>query len=552
MRMKNDSSAQGRAKALSGPSLAKLLLGTREAFLYTLKLAQLSQDYLRQSGHIIDEYAHFCEGADPAHPWQLRQEYLSARAALRSERPFTASYLKERGKQLRHFLRWYRRQLAAGQVSLGELSPRQLRAYWRTQRRALPYRRRRLSTHLETLLGWLQQRPAAVHSSGLDTLVGEYLQEHRRVRRGRGYGLVLSHRAQIVTRRHLIWLKQQGHLPAATAVVEASRPGARGVEHSAQALLEHFVARVDRKLPEGLRRPLTDYLQQLVCARKLARKSIEAILRTNLTLCRQLASAGHDGFARLGAAQLDQVVCSRLSASCKPEDLLRRRQQIQAEHSRLRGFLGYLYRQGLLGRDLSQVLISPPCYRASRPPKVLSESQVRTLLEAVERNDVRGRRTCAILRLMTTYGLRPVDVAWLGLDDLHWREGQMALVQKKTGRVLTLPLLPEVAAALSDYLRQDRLPGLPHRRVFVSLNWPHRPLLPRTVSETVVQALQEAGLHWARAHHLRATVATHLLRQGEALSTIQEVLGHCTAETTQRYAVTDVVLLREVLEESER
>jgi site-specific recombinase XerD len=47
-------------------------------------------------------------------------------------------------------------------------------------------------------------------------------------------------------------------------------------------------------------------------------------------------------------------------------------------------------------------------------------------------------------------------------------------------------------------------------------------------------------------------VATHLLRQGEALSSIQEVLGHRTAETTQRYAVTDVVLLRQVLEESER
>jgi site-specific recombinase XerC len=44
----------------------------------------------------------------------------------------------------------------------------------------------------------------------------------------------------------------------------------------------------------------------------------------------------------------------------------------------------------------------------------------------------------------------------------------------------------------------------------------------------------------------------HLLRQGEALSTIQEVLGHCTAETTQRYVVTDVVLLRQVLEESKR
>jgi len=452
---------------------------------------------------------------------------------------------------LRYFLRWYQQQLTAQKAVLGELSPGQLRAYWRSQRRALPYRRRMLASHLEPLLSWLRQRPEAAQSSELNALVDEYLEQHRRVRRGRGYRMVLTHRAQIVTRRHLIWLEQQGHLPAATAVV-VSRRGGSGVEDSPQALLKHFVAKVGRQLPDGLRQPLLDYLQRLVYERGLVKSSLESILRTNLTLCRQLAGAGEEGFARLRAAQLDQAVWSRLTATRESQDLLRRRRQIQAEHSRLRGFLRYLHCQGLLERDLSQVLISPPCYRASKPPTVLSEPQVGALLESVNRNDPRGRRTYAILRLMTTCGLRPVDVAWLGLDDLDWRERQVVLVQKKTDRVLTLPLLAEVAAALSDYLRQDRLPGLPHRRVFVSLNWPHRPLLPRTVSETVAQALHEAGLGWARAKHLRATVATHLLRQGEALSTIQEVLGHCTAETTQHYAVTDVVLLREVLEESER
>ena len=117
---------------------------------------------------------------------------------------------------------------------------------------------------------------------------------------------------------------------------------------------------------------------------------------------------------------------------------------------------------------------------------------------------------------------------------------------------LTLPLLPEVGAALWDYLRQDRTPGIQHRRVFVTLAWPHRPLRSAAVSVPVTEALHKAGLHGARPKDLRATVATHLLRQGEALSSIQEVLGHRTAETTQRYALTDVVLLRQLLEESER
>ena len=124
-------------------------------------------------------------------------------------------------------------------------------------------------------------------------------------------------------------------------------------------------------------------------------------------------------------------------------------------------------------------------------------------------------------------------------------------MQEKTGSVLTLPLLPEVVAALADYLQQDRLVGLPHRRVFVALRWPHRPLRPDHVSVLVSRELRAAGLNGACPRHLRSTVATHLLRQGEALSTIQEVLGHRSAETTQRYAWADVELLRRVIEESE-
>jgi integrase/recombinase XerD len=244
------------------------------------------------------------------------------------------------------------------------------------------------------------------------------------------------------------------------------------------------------------------------------------------------------------------VVSALISAP--HDDLLRRRQQVQELNSFLRGFLRFLRRRDLVSQNLVSALISPPCYRASTPPTVLSEKQMQTLIESVDRGDSWGRRCYAMLLLLTTYGLRPIDVSRLQLDSLHWREERVALVQNKTGCALTLPLLPEVAAALYEYLRQDRVPGLSHRQVFVSLNWPHGPLTSGTVSKVVAKALSKAGFCWARAKHLRASVATHLLRQGEALSTIQEVLGHRTVETTRRYAVTDLEILREVLEESQR
>jgi site-specific recombinase XerD len=551
MRMKSDSGADPYAWTISGKALAELLLATREAFMRVPPLAQLSSDYQKQARYIIEEYAHFCEAQEAAHPWLLRQSYLAHRAALRSERPYSASFVEGYGCQLRHFLRWYHRQLGAKKVSLGELSPAQLRAYWRTQPGARPYRHQVLSTHLRSLLTWLRRRPDAELSGELGVQLGDYFEQRHLALRGQGYGEVLSQRAELVTRRHLIWLERQSHLPAGTAVLDVDN-GLRSerIEESPQALLSYFVAKVDPGLAEGLRQPLLEYLAQLVHERGLVKGSIQASLRTNWALCRQLANEGQDCFLGLRAAQLDRLVGALLSAPC--EDLLCRRQQVQAHHSQLRGFLRYLHGRGLLHRDLGSVLLSPPCYGARKPPTVWSQEQVRSLLGSVSRDDARGRRCYAILLLTTTYGLRPVDVAQLRLDDLRWRQEQLALVQHKTGRMLTLPLLPEVVAGLYDYLRQDRVPGLVHRRVFVSLHWPHQPLRPTRISAIVVGAFREAGLGSGCARHLRATVATHLLRQGEPLSTIQEVLGHDAGETTQRYALVDVELLRQVLEESEQ
>lgn len=543
---------------MAGVHLGELLQKTRDAFLRALEPRKLSPDYLRQSRFIIDEFARFCQGEGDCRPWQLRQRYLASRAALRSEHPFSASYLEGHGRELGRFLRWYERRVAAGEVCLGELSAEQRSAYWSTQKGALPYRHRIVTKHLPGLLAFLSRRCEAEPSSSLVSLLDEYFEERRLQLRGEGYGFVLSHRARIVTRRHLIWLERQGHLPAGTAAAgnaaaawqEVGGMAAENGEGSPAALLRYFTARVDPGLPQGLRRPLLEYLEHLVYECGLVKSSIHTILRTNQALCHLLAEHGINSFGRLRVGQLDEVVSSLVSAP--PDDLLRRRQQVQQRNSELRGFLRALKRQGLLRQDLAAALISPPCYRVGAPTKVLSEKQMQTLLDSVDRAHVKGLRGHAIVLLITTYGLRPVDIARLRLEALHWREERIALVQSKTGRALALPLLPEVAEALWAYLRAHRVPGLAQRQVFLSLNWPHRPLRRQAISCLVKEALREAGIAWASAHHLRASVATHLLRQGEALSTIQDILGQRTADTTQRYAVTDPQLLRQVLEESER
>jgi len=542
---------------IEGPRLAELLRTTRETVLGTLAAKPRSKDYRRQSVFIIDEFAQFCEDQEKAHPWSLRGSYLAKRAELRRHHAFSASYLKHHGRQLRYFLRWYLECVRDGGARWGELATDQLATYWADQPAALPYRHRIVAMHLTPLLHWLKRRPSRRATDAIGKLVSGYLEQRRQQMRGNGYGLVLTHRARMVTRRHLLWLEQQGLLPAGAAAqgaiwrMDAARyeRGAEGGESASEALLGYVRAKMDRALPPGLRQPLLEYLEYLICDRALSQPSIESSLRTNLALCRKLAEVG-SSFSSLRVSQIDEVVSSLLRAPV--HDLLRRRQQVRGHHGRMRGLLRYLYRRGIVDRDLAPALISPPCYRASTPPSVLSEHQVQTLLDSVDRLRPQGRRRYAIVSLMTTYGLRPVDVCRLALDDVRWRDHRITLVQSKTGRALVLPLVPQVAAALKQYLSNDRPPGLASRQVFVSLLWPHHPLRSAAISADVAGALAGCGLRWACARYLRATVATHLLRQGEGLSTIQEMLGHRTAETTQRYAVTDLEMLRQVLEETER
>jgi site-specific recombinase XerD len=541
---------QKSPRTIAGARLAELLRATREAFLCAPEMQEHCAHYLRWSRIIIEAYARSCELDGDGHPWRLRRSYLARRDQRRSKQSFSASYLTNHGRELRRFLRWYYEHLAARELTMGELSPAQLHSYWATQPRALPYRQRILRIHLSGLLELLRHKPKVKPGGDLRPLLDHYFEQRRLAMRKKGYVAEVTRNAQIVTHRLLLWLEQQGHLPADTAA-DAGVTIPERDEGGREGLLRRYALKLSPELPKGLRQPLLDYLEQLVYEQELTRASIHGIWRPNLALCHRLAAAGHDSFAQLRTKLLDEVVLALLSAPCS--DLLGRRRQVQKLHSQFRGFLRFLHRRGLIARDLASTLISPPCYRASKPPNVLSEQQVRSLLESVDRRDADGRRCYAILLLITTYGLRPTDVSWLRLEDLHWRQQpRIALVQNKTGRALTLPLMPIVATALYDYLRHDRVSGSPHRQIFVSLDWPHRPVTSYTVSTVVTRALRRAGLSRGGARTLRASVATHLLRQGEALSAIQEVLGHRTVETTQRYAVMDVEILRQVLEEAER
>ncbi|HUE03113.1 MAG TPA: site-specific integrase [Bryobacteraceae bacterium] len=218
--------------------------------------------------------------------------------------------------------------------------------------------------------------------------------------------------------------------------------------------------------------------------------------------------------------------------------------------STLRVFFRWAAVQGWVADSLGDAVPRPRQYRHVSLPEVLSAAEVERILAAVDQSTALGRRDYAILLLAARYGLRPCDIRLLALDDIDWRAGRIDLRQLKTGRPLALPLLPDVAQALSAYVRDGR-PASSDRTIFLRHCAPFEPFAPENnLTANMRGALQRAGLGGRTGRRglylFRHTLATRLLAGGCPLKTIADVLGHASTDTTYGYTRVDLAGLRTV------
>jgi integrase/recombinase XerD len=211
----------------------------------------------------------------------------------------------------------------------------------------------------------------------------------------------------------------------------------------------------------------------------------------------------------------------------------------------LRSFLGYLYANGLIKRQLTAAVPAVARWRLAALPKALQPREVQALLAACDRRTRMGRRDFAVLTMLVRLGLRASELAGLRLDDIDWRAGSI-LIRGKGNQVEPLPCPQDVGEAVAAYLRRGRPASAADRSVFVRIRAPHRALSGIGVSGIVVAAARRAGLGEIRAHRLRHTVATQLLRAGSSLPEIGQLLRHRHISTTAIYAKVDRDALRSI------
>lgn len=237
------------------------------------------------------------------------------------------------------------------------------------------------------------------------------------------------------------------------------------------------------------------------------------------------------------------VVSAFITESGKAID----KRSVQSLCSILKTFFRYLYRVGLMTRDLSQVIESPRRYRFADLPRSIGWSEVEQMLEKVDRRTPVGKRDYAILLLLVTYGLRAREVAALSLDDIDWKRGRLHIRGRKAGHSTAYPLAATVGEAILDYVRLGR-PKTTERALFFRAFAPYSPVSGVAVSLRAKFYLRKSGVNVPRpgSHTLRHTCVQRLVDSGFSLKTIGDFVGHRTPDATKIYAKVNIEALREV------
>jgi len=200
----------------------------------------------------------------------------------------------------------------------------------------------------------------------------------------------------------------------------------------------------------------------------------------------------------------------------------------------LRTFFRYLCREGILERNPARALLSPRMER--KIPTHLEESEVATLIEVPGETDS-ARRARAILELLYATGIRCAELVGLDLGDVDL-EARTIRVLGKGSKERIVPFGQPALAALSAYY-PARLNARP-RSAALFVNARGGRLTDRWVRQIVTHRVKQVAIaRRLSPHSLRHSFATHLLERGADLRSIQELLGHASLTTTQRYTHVD-------------
>jgi integrase/recombinase XerC len=211
----------------------------------------------------------------------------------------------------------------------------------------------------------------------------------------------------------------------------------------------------------------------------------------------------------------------------------------------LRTFFRYLVREGVLRLNPGELVATPK--QEKYLPRTLTVDESFALMEQGGGAGLLARRDRAIVETLYSCGLRVSELTGLNVGSVDLREG-LVRVLGKGRKERIVPIGRKAREALEEYLAAR---GNPADEEPLFLNQRGGRLTPRSVERNLKVQLLKAGiLKDATPHALRHSFATHLLDGGADLRAIQELLGHASLSTTQKYTQVSVDHLMHVYDQA--
>jgi integrase/recombinase XerC len=229
-----------------------------------------------------------------------------------------------------------------------------------------------------------------------------------------------------------------------------------------------------------------------------------------------------------------------------------RKVTISRKVAALRSFYRYLHREGKVSVNPAELVQLPRCEKYI--PVVLSVDEMLALFQVEFPEDATGRRDRSMIELFYSAGIRLSELTGLDLGDIRFNEG-LVKIKGKGRKERIVPVGRPALQALDAYLqkrpelRKEGADRDAENAFFLSTRG--KRMNPRGVARVVERVVRESGIgRRISPHALRHTFATHLLDAGADLRSIQEMLGHRSLSTTQKYISVSVSRLMEVYDRS--
>jgi integrase/recombinase XerC len=250
----------------------------------------------------------------------------------------------------------------------------------------------------------------------------------------------------------------------------------------------------------------------------------------------------HEMGDSFSAQDVDHLLLRRYLAGLAKDT---KKSSIGRKLAAIRSFFRFLLRRGIIVKNPAELIATPK--KEQRLPFHLDIDQATSLMETPDDEQKHALRDRAILELLYSSGLRVSELTGLDIGELDLRAG-MVRVTGKGGKERIVPVGSRALEALLKYL-DERSGDADKEALF--LNSRGGRINRRSVARIVdLHVMRIAAFKRISPHTLRHTFATHMLEGGADLRAIQELLGHASLSTTQKYTHVSIDRLMEVYDKT--